>query len=263
MKTKINGLSVNTFGNKGNKAIIFVHGFPYDHQMWENQYEYFSKDYYCIAYDIRGLGESEVGDGQYTMELFVDDLFQIVEELKLGKPAVCGLSMGGYLLLNALQRTDRLFSAVILADTHAKADDNAGKLKRANAIKTINTKGLDVYIDGFVPGTFSKETNESKPEFFTKTIERCKQNSPIGVKGSQLAMLSRLSSEEFLSSINVPVLVIAGEYDSLTPPNVMKEMSEKIPKSEFFVIENAAHMSPLENPEKFNSILELFLKKTL
>jgi 3-oxoadipate enol-lactonase len=263
MKTKINGLSVNTFGNPQNKEVIFVHGFPYDHLMWKNQYEFLSESYYCVAYDIRGLGESDVGDGQYTMELFVDDLFKIIGELKLKKPAVCGLSMGGYLTLQALQRNQEIFSAVILADTHPMADDKAGKLKRSNAIKAINTEGLASYVDSFVPGTFSPETQTKKPDYFKETLARCKANNPLGVKGSQIAMLSRFSSVGFLPEIKLPTLLLVGEEDSLTPPEVMSSMAVQIPNSEFYIIPKAGHMSPLENPAEFNLRLKEFLDKHL
>ena len=91
MKQTINGLSVFLSGSNRVESILFVHGFPYDHLMWKEQVEEFSKDYLCISYDIRGLGESPAGDGQFTMEAFVDDLEIIVNELKLEKPVLCGL----------------------------------------------------------------------------------------------------------------------------------------------------------------------------
>ena len=97
MKVSINSLSVNTFGDQNNQPIIFIHGFPYDHSMWENQINFLKEKYFCVAYDVRGLGESYVGDGQYTMEAYVNDLFSIINELKLKRPILCGLSMGGYI----------------------------------------------------------------------------------------------------------------------------------------------------------------------
>ena len=102
MKTTINNLSVIKSVNTNYKSIIFVHGFPFDHRMWDAQIEALSKDYYCISYDIRGLGESPAGEGQFTMESFVDDLETIIDELKLNLPVLCGLSMGGYIALRAM-----------------------------------------------------------------------------------------------------------------------------------------------------------------
>lgn len=80
MEIKINELSVYTTGNDNNQSIIFVHGFPYDHTMWNKQVDYFKEKYYCVTYDVRGLGNSLVGDGQYTMEKYADDLFAIISE---------------------------------------------------------------------------------------------------------------------------------------------------------------------------------------
>ena len=96
MKYIINSLSVNTFGDPENIPVIFVHGFPFDYTMWENQITALKNDYYCISYDVRGLGDSYVGDGQYTMDAFASDLFSIVHEMNINQPVLCGLSMGGY-----------------------------------------------------------------------------------------------------------------------------------------------------------------------
>src|SRR4030066_2358497 len=114
MKKIINGLSIFLSGSNESKAIIFVHGFPFDHTMWQAQVDEFSKDYKCVSYDIRGLGESPAGDGQFTMESFVDDLEIILDEPKLNRPILCGLSMGGYISLRALERIREKFSAAIL-----------------------------------------------------------------------------------------------------------------------------------------------------
>ncbi len=104
MKKIINGLSVFLSGSNESKSIVFVHGFPFDQRMWQAQVEELSKEKFCVTYDIRGLGESPVGDGQFTMEIFVDDLESIINEMKLDKPILCGLSMGGYISLRAIER---------------------------------------------------------------------------------------------------------------------------------------------------------------
>ena len=85
MEKNFNGLQVKTSGNSKNTPIIFIHGFPFDHSMWDKQLKTLGKKYYCISYDIRGLGQSYVGDGQYTMEAYVTDLFYIMQELSIEK----------------------------------------------------------------------------------------------------------------------------------------------------------------------------------
>ena len=88
MKYEINSLAVYEFGDRKNPSIIFVHGFPFDHTMWKEQINELQKDHHLVVYDIRGLGESYVGDGQYTMEAYVSDLFSVMEGMKLNKPVL-------------------------------------------------------------------------------------------------------------------------------------------------------------------------------
>ncbi len=261
MKFTINGLSVNTFGNSSNKSIVFIHGFPYDHSMWQNQIDALKDEYYCIAYDVRGLGESYVGDGQFTMEFYVDDLFIIMKELKLQKPAVCGLSMGGYIALRAVEKNQENFGALILCDTRAEADDNSGKLKRSANINMINTEGLKKFVDNFVPNCFADETIEEEKDLYQSILNKSYNNNPIGVKGAIIAIMSRTDTTEFLPKIKIPSLILCGSFDKLTPPQVMRALSEKIPDSEFAIIPRAGHMSPIENPQAVNDLIKGFLKR--
>ncbi|MHB9011948.1 MAG: alpha/beta fold hydrolase [Ignavibacteriaceae bacterium] len=133
-------LSIYTSGDNKNIPIIFVHGFPYDHEMWNMQVMSLSSKYFCVTYDIRGLGSSQAEDGQFTMESFVDDLENILLELNLNKPVLCGLSMGGYISLRAVERMEEKFSALILCDTKSEADTNEAKLKRAEGVKKLILK---------------------------------------------------------------------------------------------------------------------------
>ena len=166
MKNSINGLKTFTSGNPKNQSIIFVHGFPYDHTMWDKQVDFFKNDYFCVTYDIRGLGESFVGDGQYTMEKYVEDLFLIIEELKLIKPILCGLSMGGYLSFRALEVNQNIFKSAIFCDTKSQSDTDEIKLVRANKIKQINEEGLEAFVEDFVPVCFSNDfINKGKFSF--------------------------------------------------------------------------------------------------
>lgn len=261
MKEIINGLSVFLEGNNKSKSIVFIHGFPYDHTMWKAQIDELSKNYFCVAYDIRGLGESSAGDGQYTMESFVDDLESVMNELKLNKPILCGLSMGGYIELRALERFEQKFSAVILCDTRSEADNNEGKLKRAGAIKRISTEGLAPFAKDFITNCYGDHYKQNNKDDFENRIAKSSSFDPIGVKGSLLAMLGRNDTSEYLSKIKIPALVICGEHDALTPPPVMQSMAEKINGAEFVLIKNSGHMSPIENPLEVNKAINEFLNK--
>ncbi len=261
MQKTINGLYVTAKGNPDNQSIIFVHGFPYDHNMWNFQTDKLSKNYYCVTYDVRGLGKSYVGDGQYTMEAFVWDLFSVIDGMKLNKPVLCGLSMGGYISLRAVEKDQNRFKALILCDTRSQADDNEGKLKRAMAINQINTEGLAAFVEPFVSNCFWKQTIKKKPDFFKGILESTKKHNPVGVKGGLIAMLSRTDTTKALKKFKLPTLVLVGKYDALTPPEVMEKMAKKIKKSDFYIVPKAGHMAPLENPEYVNAKILKFLAK--
>ncbi|HEX7358151.1 MAG TPA: alpha/beta hydrolase [Ignavibacteriaceae bacterium] len=261
MKKIIDGLSVNLEGNNKNKPIIFVHGFPYDSTMWQSQIDLLKEKYFCVAYDIRGLGESPAGQGQFTMESFVDDLETIIDELKLVKPVLFGLSMGGYIALRAVEKFEDKFSAIIFCDTRADADGNEGKLKRAAAIKRINSEGLAPFTKDFVTNCFGENFKQNNKNEFENRITKSTAFNPVGVKGSLLAMMGRNDTTEYLSKIKIPALIFCGEFDALTPPSVMKPMAEKIKDSDFVLIKNSGHMSPIENPKEVNEAIIKFLEK--
>jgi pimeloyl-ACP methyl ester carboxylesterase len=263
MNTTENNLAIFTEGDRSKKPIIFVHGFPFDHLMWDCQAEEFSKDYYCVRYDIRGLGNSTVGDGQHTMESFVDDLEMVIGKLNLNKPILCGLSMGGYISLRAVERMHDKFSAIILCDTKSVADDNETKLKRAAAIKQINCGDFENFIDAFVLNCFGEKYIKANKDAYDIVINRSKKNNPIGIKGCLLAMMGRTDTTYCLKNIDLPTLLICGSEDKLSPPGVMKSMAEKISTSEFILVKEAGHMAPIENPQAVNYSMQKFLEKLL
>lgn len=259
MDMKVNNLSVYLHGDEKNQPVVFVHGFPFDHTMWKEQIDVLKENYYCISYDVRGLGKSTVRDGQFTMEMYVDDLFNIIDKLKLKKPYLCGLSMGGYIILRAVERDQEKFKGLILCDTRSDADDDEGRLKRANAIKAINNYGVEKFVEGFVSGLFAEDTKELNNDLYNSIIKRCKKSTAIGVKGATIAIMSRTDTTNSLSRISIPVLVLCGSYDKLTPPPIMRSMAEKIKGAEFAVIPRAGHLAPLENPDCVNDMIVKFL----
>src|SRR5512135_2423281 len=110
--------------------VVFIHGFPFSHEMWQPQLEAVGKRHRAIAYDVRGHGGSFAGDGQYTIEGHVDDLLGLLDTLKIKKTVIVGLSMGGYIALRALERNPERFRAAVLCDTRSEADTDEGKLRR-------------------------------------------------------------------------------------------------------------------------------------
>ncbi len=248
-------------GNNKGLPVIFIHGFPFDHDMWQEQFDELSSEFYCISYDVRGLGESSPGDGQYTMELFVDDLFSIIDTLNIEQPVLCGLSMGGYIALRAVEKAENKFKGLILCDTKSGSDSDEVKIKRAEGIKKINKEGLESFVPDFLNNCFSDQFKRTKNIKYQEIIDKALGFDPVGVKGALLAMAGRTDTTSYLSKIKIPVLVLCGEKDSLLTPAVMKDMAGKISNSEFFIVPDSGHIISVENPGFVNDRLYNFLQK--
>jgi pimeloyl-ACP methyl ester carboxylesterase len=261
MNNTINDISLFIDGNQESRTIIFVHGFPFDHYMWDSQLRDFRDNYCCVTYDIRGLGTSPAGDGQFTIETFVDDLEEIINQLNLDKPVLCGLSMGGYISLRAVERMQKTFSALILCDTKSTPDDNEGKLKRSAAIKQINSGHFESLIESFARNCFGDTFVREKKTLFDEVLNRSKKSNPTGVKGCLLAMAGRTDTTSFLSKITIPTLIISGREDKLTPPDVMKQMADQIYNSKFVLVEGSGHMTPIEKPGAVGDAIKKFLSQ--
>jgi pimeloyl-ACP methyl ester carboxylesterase len=257
----INGLKVFIEGDSKNQAIIFIHGFPYDHTMWDSQIDALKEKYFCITYDIRGLGKSYVGDGQFTMEAFVWDLYSIMDELHIEKPILCGLSMGGYISLRAIEKEHNRFAGLILCDSRSEADNNDGKIVRSTAIDKVNVQGVGAFVSEFVPKCFHPKTPERLTDMYDRIFTIAKNQNSVGVKGSLLAMLSRRDTTPSLKNIEIPTLILVGKKDALTPPKTMKKIAKKIKNSEFFRVPKSGHMTPLENPAFVNERILEYLEK--
>ncbi len=246
---------VNTRGNPDNQPLIFIHGYLFDYTMWKAQLEYFAKDYYILSYDIRGFGKSNTNDYQITLEEWVDELFDLIYYYKLNKPVLCGLSLGGYIALRALQKDTSQFGAAILCDTHPFADDNNNRIRRANSIELIQQKGLLPFVEKFFPTCFA-DTTHGTTLYNTLFAKAAAHSKDIAIAG-QMAMLSRVDTMDVLQNPPIPIHLIVGQNDKRTPPSKMEKM--KFGNTKLDIIPEAGHLSPVENPQKVNTSIEKFL----
>lgn len=260
---RINGISLtyHESGPQNAPAVVFLHAFPLSSKMWEAQQKALSDKFHTVAYDMRGFGRSEPGDGQTPLEFFVDDLMDLLDFLKLKQVILCGLSMGGYVALRAIERHPERVSGLILCDTRTEADSNQSKLKRAASVRLIKQKGLAAFSQGFLKIALAPETLQEKPGLVTWLKETIHAQNPLGVCAGLLAMAARTDTTHVLASIRVPTLVVTGEKDTFSPPELAKSLSQKIPDASYQIVPRAGHLSNLEQPGAFNQALVDFLDK--
>jgi 3-oxoadipate enol-lactonase len=261
IKNEVLDISFSVSGPVNENTIVFIHGFPFNREMWQPQVEFFEKSYQVVTYDLRGHGKSMVGDGQYFIEYFVDDLIALLNHLKISSAVICGFSMGGYIALRAVERNPEKFKGLILADTRSEADSNEAKLKRAASLMVIKSQGMVPFTEGFLKVALAPETFKEKLDLVERLRSIILSNKPLGICGALLALATRTDTSAALSKISVPTLILVGEKDEITPLSVSEFMKEKIPNSQLGIISNSGHLSNLENPKEFNLKLKEFLSK--
>ena len=263
MYTKINGFGIDYIveGSSTNLPVVLIHGFPFSKKMWGPQIEALKTDYYVVAYDVRGHGLSDVGNGQYTIEYCVDDLVGLLDLLKISQAVVVGLSMGGYIALRTAERNPDRLKGLVLCDTRSEADTNETKIKRTLQAKSVKIFGAKKFANTFIPTVLYENTIKKNPEIVKLLREIIDRASPIAITGMLIALAARTDTSSWLRNIDVPTLLMAGKYDELTPPTILSSMKEVIPNAEMHIIPDAAHLCNLENPDEFNKHLLAFLKK--
>lgn len=255
---KIDDIHV-TDSDNGKTPVVFVHAFPLNSDMWNEQSEYFRNDFRIITYDVRGLGKSAQNDNQFMMGKFADDFLKIAASLGLEKIHAAGLSMGGYIIQAAMLKKPELFKSVTFADTRLERDSNEGLASRANAIAMLKSGKRKEFLDGFTKNLVSKE-NFRNADLMKKIENIIEGNTDDGIAGAVLALATRAENTGAFKDYTLPVLVIVGEHDKLTPIDAAEKIKNEFRNSELHVIRNAGHMSNMENPKAFNEILGNFLK---
>lgn len=256
----VNGISTSFEDvGKAQMPIIFIHGFPFDKSSWQPQMAFFQETHRAIAYDIRGFGTSSTGNEKVSISLFADDLVKFMDALEIDKAIVCGLSMGGYILLNAVQRYPQRFEAIILSDTQCIVDSEAGKAKRKQTILDIRKTGLSPFAEGFAQNIFSQAALENKNKWVAaiKNIIICTPVETVIDTLSALAERSETCSS--LPAIDIPTLILCGSEDKVTPVAQSEHLHREIANSTLHIIENAGHLPNLEQPDEFNRLVLNFI----
>lgn len=244
---------------EGNIPIIFLHGYPFDKTMWQLQLEVLKPSYRLIACDIRGFGKSLNEQSPLRLDAFGDDLVALMDKLQIEKAIVCGLSMGGFIALNAQQRFPDRFVALVLCDTQCIADTAAVKEKRYKIIDEIVANGVTNFLEGFIKSVFHKDSLANKKELVKQLHNIVFANSQHVICQGLVALAERSETCSTLEEINIPVCIICGRQDEVTPLEQSEWMHKNIKGSILHIVENAGHVSNLEQPDAFNKYLGDFL----
>lgn len=256
MKALINGITIGYDDSGSGPAVCLMHGFPLDRRMWRPQVDALtSAGYRVITPDLRGFGESDAPDGPYAMDIFADDLAALLGHLDIGRAIVGGMSMGGYVLLNLLERHPERVAAACFIVTRCGADDEAGKKRRISLAGEVMKSGPRIVADQFEKILFAPKTSRERPELAAEVYGWMMEKDVAGLAGGLLAMRGRKDYTALLCGLHLPSLVIGAEEDQAVPVENARTLSEGLPQSRICIIPGAGHLVNLEQPEAFNNCL--------
>lgn len=242
------------------KTVIFLHGFPFNKNMWRAQLQQLDEQMTGIAVDIRGHGHSTRGHGFFSIDVFAKDLKEFIGHLNLDHVVLCGVSMGGYIALRTYELMGNELKGLILSDTHSLADDNKGKQKRFDAIQALLKYGKRPFSLGFIETIFSKKTLAENPEAIEIIKSSIRRNDLQNICSTQLALAARTDTTAILPTIEVPTLVIKGREDKLVSELQINTLLNHIPQVKYLEFMESGHLPNLEEPERFNFEINQFLQ---
>jgi 3-oxoadipate enol-lactonase len=239
--------------------VVLLHPFPANHEFWLPVAEALATRYRVMLPDLRGHGESGVGEGPATMEKHADDIARVMDDVNVGRAPLVGVSIGGYVLFEFWRRHRGRVAALGLCNTKAPADGPEARAGRLQAANDVLDRGTEPFFESMIQRVMAKTTREMRPDLVDGALRMMRHMSPEDVAQVQRGMASRPDSIETLKTVNVPTLLVTGDEDILTGVNEAELMRRHIAASQLRVIPKAGHYAPWEQPQDVAKVLRQFL----
>jgi pimeloyl-ACP methyl ester carboxylesterase len=239
--------------------VFLLHPFPLHHEFWLPVAQSLSARYQLIMPDLRGHGESALGDGPATMRKHAEDLKRLMEETGATRAPMVGVSIGGYIIFEFWRRFRERVRGLVLSNTKAAADSPEARATRLSSAEDVLARGTEPFFEGMLQKAPAETTRRSRPDLIRAALGMMRKMSSEDVAGVQRGMAERPDSLAMLKTINVPTLIITGDEDVLTGVGEAEVMKQNLPGAQMKVISKAGHYSPWEQPEEVGRVLRQFL----
>jgi pimeloyl-ACP methyl ester carboxylesterase len=239
-------------------ALLLIHAFPLDARMWKAQVDAFAGTASVAAPNLPGFGGSPLAvRSAMTMEHAVERCVGQLNVIGAARAVVCGLSMGGYVALELWRRHSDRVAGLVLANTKAGADDEAGRERRRALAERLRAEGNTFMVES-PPPLLSDHASE---ELWEEVKAMIADQPAAAIAAASLGMAERPDSTTDLPGITVPTLVVSSTGDTLIPAEATRPMARAIPGARYEEILDAGHLSNMEAPEAFNRLLADHLER--
>jgi pimeloyl-ACP methyl ester carboxylesterase len=242
--------------------VVLLHPFPAHHEFWNPVAAALDGRYRLLLPDLRGHGDSEIGEGPALMQKHAGDIARVMDAAGVGKAAFVGCSIGGYILFEFWRRFRGRVTGLALFDTRAQADSAEGRANRLKSAADVLEQGTEPFIESMIPKLIGRTTVTTRPDLVEGARAMMRKMSAEDISLVQRGMAERLDSVADLKTINVPTLIAIGEEDVLATVADGELMHQHIAGSQLKVIPKAGHYAPWEQPEAAGTVLRQFLDES-
>jgi 3-oxoadipate enol-lactonase len=229
-----------------------------DHTLYREQKALASKMRLLLP-DYPGVGKSPLAETPvYTMDFLADLMLKSLDAAGCPQAVMLGTSLGGYVALALWARAPQRVLGLILANTRAENDTPAQALGRRETAERLRQEGTE-FMRERLGAMFGETTQEKHPELVGEFQDKLAAFSAEGLARLTLGLADRPDRREMLAGIRVPVLLLGGAEDAVTPPEGMRVMARCMPGADFRILPEAGHLSALEQPRAFNAAVAGFV----
>ena len=256
-------------GPENAELVVLIHGLIGHMHVWDYQFQFLlEKGYRVLRFDLYGRGFSERVKGEHGGELFMAQLSELLQFLKIERKFhLVGLSMGGAISTRFTSHHPEKVKSIFLVDCYGIPTPNDPGIRvmqpRLIGEALIGTLGGPILKRAPIKGVYDKKKHAGFAKWFS---------APLVIKGSKRALLSTLRNfmlenhvphYERLNHLDIPKLILWGKEDAVLPFEYGKQIHGLLPNARFEVFEKCGHVPQFEEPEKFNALMFNWLKENV
>lgn len=256
----VNNITINYQLEGNGKAIVFVHGLSDNLQYWDILTKELESKYQTLSFDLRGHGNSTLDDEEVSIELYQEDLYELLNALNIEKAVFVGLSLGGNIIMDFAIKHPEMVDGLIVMSSFPEHTERLAEI--FDDFEEAINKGFVEFFDIIVPYTLTEDMLEEYKETLELVkFEAAKVANIEGIKRGIRAGYE-FNVTDRLCEIKAPAIVIAGAEDNLTDLDIQRKISDNIENSELIVLENTKHnILVAYNIERVLTIIDDFMSK--
>ena len=257
MKTRIGDIDIHYTIEGSGPWITLSHSLGCDISSWDAQAALLAPHYTVLRFDSRGHGQTSAPPGPYTLEQLADDVHGLFQHLGITRTHWLGISMGGMIGQTFALKYPGVFASMVLLDTTSRRPPNAQAMW-GERIAMAQAGGMAALIDSTLARWFTAPFRAANPAIMAR-IEAGLLATPVAGFCGCCEAIAKVDVFDRLPEIDCPALVMVGDQDHGTPPEMARLIHQNLRGSQFVVIPDAAHISNIEQPVFFNRELLKFL----